>query len=90
MKRVLRIENDFDELDKPDVFEFELSGGSDWRNIVQWYGAYSAGDPIRVWLNGVEQELDMNHCVAEPKIDGGAHTNMSLVNVTPKTKRAAP
>lgn len=83
----LRIENHFSEFDAPHIHAFTLAHNSDWKSIVEWYAAFAAGDPIKVFLNDVEQELDINHCIATRTIGGGKNY-VTAVDVTNYTKSA--
>ena len=73
MKRHLRIENHHEDLDRPTIYNFNLNFDDDYKSIVEWYGAFASGDPIKVFVNGIEKDLDLNHRIAQPIIGGGVH-----------------
>jgi hypothetical protein len=59
---------------KPIVHEFKLSNQRCLNDILEWYGAFYAGDPYTVTVNGRILNLDKNGCVATTTIEGGGVT----------------
>jgi len=51
------------------IHEFELSRNTDHKPIIQWYGAFCAGDFYDVFVDGIKQDLDLNGEIDKPTID---------------------
>jgi len=69
MEKHVVITNHHDEPNEPMVSEFTLTSEKGLTDILEWYGAFCAGDPYVVTVNGVEIDLDMNGCVAPTILD---------------------
>jgi hypothetical protein len=64
MKKHVVITNVHDAPNPPMISEFTLMSDVGLASILEWYGAFCAGDPYTVTVNGVNVNLDMNGCVA--------------------------
>lgn len=67
MKKHVVITNTHDAPNPPMISEFTLASEMGLTDILEWYGAYCAGDPYTVTVNGAHVDLDMNGCV-EPVV----------------------
>jgi hypothetical protein len=69
MKTVeLKFVNTFEDYDKPLVEIIHCSKAS-VAPIMSYYGAFYAGDPYTVYIDGIEQEKDMNGQVPAKEIE---------------------
>lgn len=61
---------------EPIVNEFTLKNQKGLKDILAWYGAFYAGDPYTVYVNGSKIKLDRNGEVAVETIE---HDNVTLL-----------
>lgn len=64
----LKFVNTFEDFDEPLVETIHCSRAS-IAPIMSYYGAFYSGDPYRVYVDGIEQEKDMNGQVPAKEIE---------------------
>lgn len=76
--KVLRFVNYYHEYDEPIEHEIMLHAEQGHDDIMAWYGAYYAGDPYDVFINGRKISKDINGEPEAKIIDGEVRTTCGV------------